>query len=240
MLNITLTHNETYAEYPQTNSLHWRLMFKNEDGSFIDQAAGMKCKDFFNDVVAKVTGNKSFVKYMFDNKDIKKNEEGIYILLTGVNSPKTIFARNITKILNPKLKEELGCEMSLEVEAAHTMLLIPSKVWTSTYYISLLSLLIRGCNYNEKVGSWEAVFKLLYEKEGYNKSPSGYGYLNEGHVKTLSVVGFKVKEAETHWFYSRSVNSNSFIEDYTLPTIIHNNGVVDWIRAGAVFFKENT
>lgn len=234
MLKITLTHNETYAENPQANSIRWRIMYKKDDGSFVDQAAVMKCKDFFNDVVAKVTGGKEFIKYSFNNEDIKSNEEGIYILLTGVNSPKTIFARNITKILNPRLKEELGCGMDLEVEPARVMLLIPSKVWTSTYYISLLSLLIRGCNYNILIKDWDHLFTVLYEKEGYGSSyATGCEYLRKEHCQQLSEVGFNIPLAEKYWFYSMSFNSESY-EDYALASTVHDNGVVSWIRAGAV------
>lgn len=237
MLNITLTHNETYSENPQPNSIRWRIMYKNEDGSFVDQAAVMKCKDFFNDVVAKVTGNKEFIKYIFDNKDIKSNEEGIYLLLTGLNSPKTIFARNVENIINPRLKEELGCVVLMEIEPEKVMMLVPKKVWSSTYYISLLSLLIRGCNYNEKVDGWDEMFRLLYTKEGLYNNPTGCGYLKEEHIKVLSEVGFNVPLAEKHWFYSSGVNSEKY-EDYNLSSIVHNNGVVEWIRAGAVVVPE--
>lgn len=234
MLKITLTHYETYAENFQPNPIRWRLMYKYEDGSFVDQAAVMKCKDFFNDVVAKVTGNKCFSKYSFDNSTIKSNKEGIYILLTGIQSPKTVFAKNIKALVNPRLKQDLGCEVSLKHGNKCVMLLVPSKVWTSTYYISLLSLLIRGCNYNEIVPSWEQLFKLLCEKEGRYANPSGCGYLEKEHCKALSETGFKVAKAEKYWFYQNEGCHNEQFEEYSLSTIVHNNGVVAWYRSGAL------
>lgn len=237
MLDITLTHNETYSENPQVNSLRWRIMYKNEDGSFVDQAAVMKCKDIFNDVVAKITGDKEFVKYYFNNSSIKSNQEGIYILLTGVNSPKTKFAQNVLTILNPRLEKDLGCIVELEVEDEKTMILIPPKVWTSTYYISLLSLLIRGCNYNILIKDWDHLFTVLYENEGVNTCSIGFPYLRKEHCQQLCEVGFNVPLAEKHWFYASGMNSEKY-DDYSLPSVVHDNGVVSWIRAGAVVVPE--
>jgi len=43
--------HELYAEMPQPNPLSWRIMHKRGD-TLVSQSCPIRCKDFFNDVVA--------------------------------------------------------------------------------------------------------------------------------------------------------------------------------------------
>ena len=47
----------SYSEVPQTNVLRWTVLFNQGDGVFKPQTKEFKCKDFFNELVAKYHGH---------------------------------------------------------------------------------------------------------------------------------------------------------------------------------------
>ena len=65
MFKLTIKHKQTYGEIPQANPLRWRIMYR-EKKELVSQSALIKCKDFFNDVVAWKNAQAEIKIYGFD------------------------------------------------------------------------------------------------------------------------------------------------------------------------------
>lgn len=227
MLNISLKDTRGhYNENPQKNPILWRFMYKQEDGSFVDQAGWMKCKDFFNDVVAKFTGNIMFPIYGFNNKSLKKNKEGFYVLVKNITDRESFF-HNLDKVLYPKLKQELSCEFSWEeADDGLVMLLFPNEVLKSTYYISLLTLVIRCSNYGKKADSWDKLIDIVEEEETNGKNH--FSNQDPEVIAEIRASGFAYEPASNYWWYYNEKYNNK-----ELPTqgshMVHNCGIAAWI-----------
>lgn len=220
MLNIKLSNTSTYAEVGQINPLRWKTLFKEADGSFIDQSGWIKCKDFFNDTVAFFKEKSVFSIYGYKN-DIKKNEEGVYMLLKFV-SDKPSFIKNI-EVVNKQLKQDLGCELSVQDHKDDELvILIPNELWETTYRISMVTMVIRLCNYGVTYSQWNDIWA--------EQSPVH----NPEHAFTLDAkvnaqnLGFKVKpEFSKYWWFCGKEYNNETKPKQTGGTI-HNNGVSNW------------
>ena len=57
MFKLTLTHNNKYSEIPQPNPMRWRIMLRDKK-ELISQSGLIRCRDFFNDLVAARVANK--------------------------------------------------------------------------------------------------------------------------------------------------------------------------------------
>lgn len=212
----------SYAQIPQPNPISWTLYYLNEEGILEPQSASFKCRDFFNDIVAKVHG-KSFAIYGFTN-DIKMNDEGVYVLLKSV---KPSLRENLDKWLKSYLETVSGQEFGVfETERSTQLLLkIPTWFFEKTYYISLATLLIRLCNYGEV---FDSVGALL--ANGTTPRSREYAILNESTVTKLLKFGFKVPpETEKYWWFSHPSVHNERPEDYATTTNIHNAGIKSWL-----------
>lgn len=222
MFKLNITHNGTYAEVEQKNPLRWRIMHRVKD-TMVSQSHLIKCKDFFNDVVAWHMAKKEFSIYRFSNK-IKFNRNGVWIHLTKI-AKMPMFLENLAMV-NAKLKEQLDVEVRIEPHNdTELLIMIPSKVWTSTYYISLLSLAIRWSNYDVVYKSWEEMFD--------KKSPAYKAEDDSCNEKTLSFVkqnGFAVDKAKELWYNAGAV-FNSSKKDKLLGSVIHDNGICGWVNA---------
>jgi hypothetical protein len=221
MFKLNITHNGTYSEVEQNNPLRWRIMHRVKD-TMVSQSHLIKCKDFFNDVVAWRMAKKEFSIYRFSNK-IKFNKYGVWLHLTKIANM-ALFLSNI-EVVNNKLNEQLGVSVHIEPHNdTELLIMVPSKVWTSTYYISLLSLAIRWCNYEVSYKTWEDIFN--------EESPA---YRAEDEViddKTLTFVqkhGFAVDKAKELW-YNAGNDFNSSKKDKLLGSVIHDNGICGWVN----------
>lgn len=184
----------------------------------------MKCKDFFNDVVAALHG-KTFCIYGFDSTKIKINEEGFYVLVNHVTNPESFF-HNLN-IINERLEKELECKVTWQKVPRKThafMLLFPKEVFASTYYVSLLTLLIRWSNYEKSAEKWEDLFTIGTSHEVVSE----FGPITQEAAQYCEEHGFKHKAAEKYWYYAgKSWNSNVGVSSITL---VHNNGVSKYVR----------
>ena len=220
MFKLVLKDNSTYAEEGQKNPIRWKTLFKEQDGSFTDQSGWIKCKDFYNDTVAFFKEGSVFSIYSYQNK-IKKNDEGVYFLLKNITERPT-FLENIA-VVNKRLKEDLGCEVQVwEQDKEHLMFLIPNELWETTYRISMITMVVRLCNYGIAYKTWEDLWDShapVYKVE--------HSFTQDAKNNALK-WGFQVPEQfrEYWWYCSKEYNSKT--KPKTVGGTIHNCGVSTW------------
>jgi hypothetical protein len=223
-MKFKLTNNKTYNEVGQKNPLRWKTLFKDGD-TFVDQSGWIKCKDFFNDTLAFFKVGSVFSIYGYKN-DIKKNDEGVYFLLKCVDDKPTFFHN--TNVMNERLKKDLGVEVpvwDVDEQQDQVLLLIPNKLWDSTYYLSLVTMIIRCCNYGYKYEYWEDIF--------HSQAPMNtveHAFSREAKEHTMANGFVLPKGYEKYWFYAGKQH-NSEVAPKTTGGIIHDNGVVSWLNA---------
>lgn len=221
--NIKQLNNKPYNEVGQTNPLRWKTLFREKDNTFIDQSGWVKCKDFYNDTVAFFKEGSVFSIYGYENK-IKKNDEGVYFLLRYVKDRAT-FHKNLA-VMNSRLLKDLGCVVTAEDNDTQTqdevVILIPTELWESTYRISMVTMVIRLCNYGIEFKKWE---------DFWSTDSPAYKFENaftaEAKANALK-LGFKVPpKFEKYWWYC-GPQYNSLAKPGTIGGTIHNNGVSSW------------
>lgn len=222
-MKITLTNNSSYCEVPQVNPLRWKTLHKVGDNEFVDQSGWWKCKDFLNDTVAFFKQGSKFSIYSYKN-DIKANDEGVYFLLNFIAN-KDRFQKNL-EVVNKRLNADLGCKVDVVPvdDKKQLIILIPPVCWESTYRISMITLLIRLCNYDQEFKKWEDIWdsKSVLFKDGVVASSHTY-FLN--NAKTM---GFAVpKQFQEYWYYA-GPNYNSTKLPKQTGLIIHDDGILSW------------
>ncbi len=222
MFKLNITHKNTYSEIGQPNPMRWRLMFK-EENILSSQSGKIACKDFFNDVVAWKYIKHAFNIYRFDNQ-VKFNEEGMYILLTEIADKKQ-FVDNIKKAINPQLKKDMGVKVTcFQQGKGQVVVLLPHEVWQSTYHISVVSMMIRLCNYTVDYTCWEDFFK---EDMPINTIEEAFSSAAKEFVEEK---GFSLPEKfQGYWYFAKN-GWNSKSDKGIIPTVIHNNGATDWVN----------
>jgi hypothetical protein len=223
MFKIEIKHKNTYAEIAQKNPLRWQIM-KREKNTLTSQSGLIKCKDFFNDVVAWKNGNHAFNIYNFDNK-IEFNRYGVYFLLTEIADRDMFFAN--LEVLNSRLQADLNTKISFykTTNKDKVVIHIPNPLWKNTYYISVVSMMIRLCNYAYAYEGWDGFFK---EDAPLNTVESSFNDQAKARVKEF---GFALPDfAKDCWYFARfGYTSKSGKE--IIPSAIHNNGASDWALA---------
>ena len=221
MLELKLTHKNTYAEIGQANPMRWRLLHKRK-GVFYSQSGLIKCKDFFNDVVAWKRAKQKFSIYSFSNK-VKFNRDGMYFHLTSISND-LLFKHNLD-VLNTRIKEDLGVEISyFKHTDTSAVICIPHKLWKNTYYISLVSMMIRLCNYDKQYETWGDFFDekapLCTIETAFSKKTREYTKEN----------GFKIPaNLRKFWFWAgKDYHSGNQVKP--MGSVIHNNGVNNWVQ----------
>jgi hypothetical protein len=224
MLKVILNPAKVYNEESQQNPLRWWLL--QPKGEVLESIAGpMKCKDFFNDIVYTLNTGKVFSIYQFNSEVVKKLKKGdpLYFLLT---STATEFINNVEKTLNPWL----------EAQGAPPLLLIPSDqglvlslapfYYKNTYNISLIALLVRMFNIDVK----------LTKMEDLTDKTVPYGDWSKWNPVKQRGYFFKLPESVDKfiWWqgsgYNNEVITEECSEGYTIPQLVHNNGVLNWTK----------
>lgn len=221
-IKILKKHNAQYNEIPQPNPLRWRIMYRKGD-VLTSQSCLIKCKDFFNDVVAWKKAKKAFVIYNFKN-NVKFNREGLYLHLTEVGEMDT-FVNNLYRV-NQRIFDDLKVILRYTVMDDHSIVvIIPNKLWNNTYYISLVSMMIRLCNYNVKYDNWSSFFDdnapINTAEEAFTDAAKAFTQKN----------GFKLLTKYHKLWYNSTDGWNSASGKELIGSIIHNNGVCDWVRS---------
>jgi len=215
------------TESGQENPIRWT--FVHIDGDVLTPLAPtMKCKDYFNDVVA-AKNNTFFIKYGFDNKCIPL-QEGLDVLLTELvdidKMPKMILT-----ICHPEhlITIERATEDALLIH-------IPEYYFKNTYRISLLTYAIRVCNSKTRLSKITDIFTLL--KSTIASESSG---LSEYGRTFAGCYGWDVPYGEVMWWrQSDKYNSIDAPRMWGLDTIVHNNGVNGWSCSGIPLAVEET
>jgi hypothetical protein len=218
--NIKLTNDSRYCEVGQTNPLRWKTLFKEKDGSFIDQSGWIKCKDFFNDTLAYFKVGTKFSIYGYKN-DIKKNEEGVYFLLKEIKDMDSFI--DGLNVMNVRLFKDLKCEVAYwPQEKGQCVILLPNQIWESTYILSLATMIIRCANYGYKYKEWEDFFA-----PGTPMNTVEHAF-TEKAKKFTKEHGFLVpKEYRKYWWFFNKQHNSGTNPNATGGTI-HNNGACEW------------
>lgn len=224
MFNIIIKpeHNLTGAltESAQYNPLRWRIMYREKD-KLTSQAQLMKCKDYFNDLVALRKGH-VFSVYGFKNDTVKFNKWGLYILLTDVMKADQ-FIENVNSSINVRLKADMQTTIRCwKQDNTSVVIRIPNKMWESTYYISLLTMMLRVCNNNVEFSSWDDLYSAKSPLNTIERS------FTEDAKRFTHLLGFKLP-IDTWYYYNSQYNG---MKDVNIAAIggstIHNNGCSAW------------
>jgi hypothetical protein len=173
--------------------------------------------------VAWKKAKRSFTIYGFKN-NIKFNREGLYVHLTDIEDVNT-FLYNLY-LMDERLERDLKIGMSWYVQEDNSIVvLIPQKVFNSTYYISLLSMLIRLCNYNTEYTTWDSIFD---EEAPINTIEEAF---NDGAKAFTQKNGFKLLPKYRKLWYNSTNGWNSASGKDLIASVIHNNGVCDWVKS---------
>lgn len=213
-----------YHEIDQPNPIRWQILYRqSEDRTVFEKQSGkIKCRDFFNDIVAKYNGHPPGYIYGFNADNLKLNEEGMYFYLTNLQDK---FESNIVNKVNTILVNDDSPPLEIQMlgdKAA--LLLIPRHYFSSTYQISLVTLMIRVSNYGEEVPD------MLEDFIACNPARLDvFRKLEEG-MKTV-LLSTKTKPPLQGFWYYASEHYNSGKEKYVNQ--IHNNGIIGWLRAKA-------
>jgi len=214
----------SYSEVDQHNPLRW-VIFKREGDAFIQQTNQFRCKDFFNDFVAKYHGNDCII-YGMNTAKVEVDSYGMFIGLWNT-TPQLV--SNIEKALNPKLKEECGVELQPVKVGDVVLLLLPRVLFDSTYTISFVTLLIRACN---DATEWDCYEHMVTESienifSGKEEWFKGASLLPPEHLRK-------------YWFYCGDKAHSECVQQdhYAFSTYVHNSGVLTW--RGAKGFSVTT
>ena len=222
MFNITIKPEHVtvvYNEAGQRNPLRWRIMHR-EGSTLTSQAGIMKCKDYFNDLVALKKGHK-FNAYGFNNATVQFNKWGLYLHLTEIAKPSQ-FCDNVDFGINARLKKDQNTTIRTWIHDEHSVIIrIPTKLWESTYYISLVTMMLRVCNNNVEIQCWDDFFSesspLITMEFSFNTP-----------AKIISKkIAFKAPLPT--WYYSGpGHNGDTIATTGVNGTLIHNSGVSTW------------
>lgn len=224
MFNLKITHNNTrkYHEVPQANPLRWQVMFREKD-VLSSQADPMKCRDFFNDIVAKYAGNENISIYGFNTADMKFNKFGLYFLLTNIHNADQ-FIGNLERTLLPKLKAQLkGTLRIYKVDNKRVVIRLPLVCLTKTFYMSLATIAVRLCNTNQDIQTWEELFD---EKNPQFAVDNALRYAERTYAREN---GFELPEQLHQYWYWAGQDYNSKNGAKPITTVVHNNGIRNWV-----------
>ena len=206
---------EEYTETPQVNPLRWRTLFRKDEEVFERTSSIFKCKDYFNDMVLARVDKCFGSVYGFNNKK-EQNKEGLYVEVIYTTDK---FLENL-KVLNQWCADtsrdgHKTCVDYVGVRKERVVLLLPDWVMSSTYYVSLVTYLIRCCNYDKVFDSVECMIKFAFV--------AGDKPIFGEEKKILSIgCNLPTKQKRTYFNYSLMNHKP------TAPHQVHNNGVQEW------------
>lgn len=224
MFDIKITDNTTYCEIHQVNPLRWKTLFKEEDGTFTDQSGWVKCKDFYNDTVAYFKEGTVFSIYGYDNK-VKRNDGGVYFLLKHIQNKGT-FVHNLN-VMNVRLFKDLKCSVGYwDHEGDKAVIFIPAELWESTYRISMVTFVIRLCNYQGF--GYETWDDFWAPDAPANTVETAFSTQAKKNAKEM---GFTVPAKYDGLWYFAGEGFDSKLKPKQTGGVIHNNGVTSWSLA---------
>jgi len=224
-MKITITNKGSYSEEGQPNPMRWMILSQVAPGTFTNESAWLKCKDFFNDLAYTMQTGKSFSIYSFDAGKMKASFEtdGYVKMLLDVLTP--TFLDNLTMLNDwldgapkmPRIQWE-------RQEDGKVLISLAPEYFKNTYNISLISLIIRLCNYDNMV------FNTFKDLEDCKKFP--YGDQWKWNTVVKKKIYFNLPEAlqKYVWYEDATHNSETIKEGYSIPQLVHNCGVCSWSK----------
>lgn len=227
-MKIIYSHDSTvdYSESTQRNPIRWTLLKSVSQDEYVNTTNEFKCKDYFNDFVAfKHTGKRFRMYGMWSDQATFCLDGGLYVL---VNNTTPEFAKNVRNVLKPTFKDLWGATVKVTrlkpdelvgrtpiLDHGACLLWFSPECLVSTFRISLLSLLIRNCNVDFTVHSYE---------ERIDKNFLTDGSIPYEYYTALKNKEFAFPEQAEHPYYLGPDYEDDGDEKY----YIHNNGVVAW------------
>jgi hypothetical protein len=220
MFNIQIKNNTKYLEVGQINPLRWKTLYRLDGDTFEDQSGWVKCKDFYNDTVAFFKAGSVFSIYGYKN-NIKKNDEGVYFLLKFITDKKAFF-HNLNTV-NTRLFQDLKCSVGAwDQDSDEMVICIPNELWETTYRISMITYVLRLCNYGITYDKWE---DLWHSQAPSHQTDHAF---SATAIKNAKELGFLVPEKFKDYWYFAGKEYNSVTNNKMTGHIIHNNGVSNW------------
>jgi len=177
------------GEVGQQNPMRIQVCKKTGDNEYTIVTPPFRCKDFLNEVVVSYNTGKDFSIFGFKtlNKEmgLREDMEHLPLFLTHVSK---YWYDNCVSVLNPYLKD-VGFP-SLDVDTGG-MVFIPLKYLESTFYISIISLLLRCMSQTIKLKGMEHCLEYLKVT-----NPSDYTYMRTAvQSKPLNafLMGLKIQ-----------------------------------------------
>ena len=205
--------HRSYAEVGQTNKLRFVCLHRAEDGTYSEQSLEFKCKDFFNEIVAKYHGH-LLGCYGFTADSIEVNEEGVWIELRHIVNQE-VYQQNIGSINSLIARDGLP-QLELLPYKDGFVCLLPRQFFDNTYLISFLTYLMRVANVQEVV-----------QDPTWREHPTRA--IDCPFVSMFDVVmnrGFKtpVTSAASYYYAGHAHNYKA----KPAVHLVHNNGVLSW------------
>lgn len=221
MLKVNFKPFARYAEETQPNPLQWAIVAPDEDGVFQQSSAWIICKDFFNDLAYFLQTGHGFSIYGFNAGQIG----GVYNkhdpVFMVVKNFKPTFVNNVDKVNDYLASKGYPIVQISNVDKDHLLIKWDPWFFSNTYYISLMSLIIRLCNYGHAFNSFGDLVKT---KDFATKDQQKWDQVvNKGVFFDLPE---KVKDYV--WYYGPNCNSESKFDNYRIPSLVHNCGVLAW------------
>jgi hypothetical protein len=204
-----------FSEISQPNPIRWAIISKVEDGVFQTECAWLKCKDFFNDYVFTRNTGKSFTIYSFSASWPIDKQQPLYLAIKNLEPH---WADNFC-VINEYLDKEGFPYIGLQDLDDMYLLSVPDFYLKNTYYISLLSLIVRLCNYEVEFKNWQ-------ELVDYKDFPEQEQELWDTVVKKGWFFNLPNEGEDFLWYYDEKNNSKKIPGVNSI--LIHDCGVVAW------------
>lgn len=141
-------------ESNQKNPIRWMPVVKTADNEYTNQTVSFKCKDYLNDFVIYNRMGKVFSIYGMRSDAVTfKTDGGLDLVVYNLGNELT---SHLDKVIIPFVKEKWDGVFSYETTditglddvSKGLILHIPVECLSSTFRISLITLMIRALNYN--------------------------------------------------------------------------------------------
>lgn len=219
-MQIKFTNKPTYAEEGQPNPLRWCILSGTPETGFTNETSWLRCKDFFNDYVVAYNGGKRFSIYGLstENMNIAPKGAPVYIALNALSSA---FKNNLG-VFNSWLNGQDIPVINMLTVDKYYVLEFPEYYFKNTYNISLVSLIIRLLNVDEK-----------FEDFGDVISHKGFAQKDQQKWNVVVQAGiyFNIPEKLNKYIWYIDADNNSekgAVNEYNFSSLVHNGGTLQW------------
>lgn len=210
-------------ENSQENPIRWAMCKEVSPDVLVNTTPLFKCRDYFNDFVAKKHLKKLFEVYgMYSDWASFDEQGGAYVLVANLTSK---FLENLDNFVNVLLKKNWGFVIKAEdvkVEPARTvtkaqLLYFPNEIFTSNYRVSLITLLIRMANQTS-----------IVTPELLANPTSNYGTFNE---RMIDPAAWQFLQKGNYVLKDEPVNQIS--KPNPEAHLLHNNGWIGYLKTAS-------